>query len=89
MGNLPKLYRVVSIRFSSLRYGMGDGYGVIFDLDTMVDRIARRVLCEDGWKWQIKDINKLYEWDYFVDTDQEILDEIGMDCSLIELSSAN
>lgn len=77
--DLPKLYRVIKIEFSSLRNGLGSNYGVIFDIDTMVTRKVRRVLCPGGWKWQIRDLHELWEWDYFVDTDQEILNEIGMD----------
>jgi len=75
---LPKLYRPIKIRFSSLRSGIGGGLGVIFDIDTIVEHVVTRVLCEDGWKWQIKNFNKIIEWDYSVETDQEILNEIGM-----------
>jgi len=81
---LPKLYRPVKIRFSSLRNGVGDGLGVIFDIDTMIERVVIRVLCEDGWKWQLKNLSDLYEWDDFAETDQEILNEIGMDLDEIE-----
>jgi len=76
---LPKLYRVVKIKFWSLRNGLGGGLGVIFDIDTEVERLARRVLCEYGWKWQIKDLLELSEWDYFAIQDQDILTEYGMD----------
>lgn len=82
---LPKLYRPIKIRFSSLRNGLGDNYGVIFDIDTMVEREAMRVLAEDGWKWQIKNIAKLSEWDWNVYADKECLDEIGQDMDCIEL----
>lgn len=82
---LPKLYRPVKIEFSSLRNGVGHSLGVIFDIDTMVERIAMRVLCEDGWKWQIKNLTRLYEWDYFVETDQEILNEIGVEIQYISI----
>lgn len=81
---LPKLYASVNIKFSSLRNGIGSNYGVIFDCDQMVARKVRRVICNDGWKFQIIDSNKLREWDWFIDIDQECLNEIGMDISLIE-----
>ena len=84
---LPKLYRVVEIEFSSLRNGLGSGLGVIFDIDTMVKRHVRRVLGPSGWCWQIKDLHQLREWDYFVDTDQEVLNEIGEDAEEIILTS--
>jgi len=76
---LPKLYRVVAIEFWSLRNGLGANLGVIFDIDTRVKRLARRVLCASGWVWQIKDLNTIWEWDYAALQDQEILNEIGMD----------
>jgi len=59
--------------------------GVIFDVETMVERVARRVLCPDGWKWQIVNAFNLSEYDYCVEVDQEILDEIGKDLSLVEV----
>lgn len=76
---LPKLYRPIKIKFWSLRNGLGDGYGVVYDIDTEVERTVRRVLCERemGWKFQIVNLNQIREWDYFADTDQEILDNYG------------
>ena len=62
-----------------MRNGVGGGLGVIFDIDTMVERVAMRVLCDGGWKWQIKNKASISEWDWGVETDQEILNEIGMD----------
>jgi len=85
MDNLSKLYRVVNIQFSSLRNGFGDNYGVVLDIDTIVKRKARRVLCDEGWRWQIKDITKIAGWDYFVILDQEVLDNIGMDEAEVEV----
>ena len=82
----PKLYRPVRIRFSSLRNGVGAGLGVIFDIDTIVERVAMRVLCDTGWKWQIKNIATISEWDWPAETDQEILNEIGMDMSDISFT---
>lgn len=80
---LPKLYRPVKLKFSSLRNGLGSGLGVIFDIDTIVERTAMRIRTKEGWKWQIKNIRKIIEWDYFVETDQFCLDEIGMDTELV------
>jgi len=70
----PKLYRPVTIKFSSLRNGVGGGLGVIFDIDTMVTRRAARVLINNGWKWQIKDLKILNTYDYYSAEDQYILD---------------
>lgn len=73
---LPKLYRVVHLKFWSLRNTIGSSYGVIFDHDTMIIRRARRVLSDDGWKWQIAAKN--WEWrdeGHLLDTDQECLNE--------------
>ena len=77
--DLPKLYRVVVIKFWSLRNGIGNSGGVIFDEDEQVTRMARRVLCTEGWKWFIKDYYKLLEWDWYAYPDQEMLDEFGSD----------
>ena len=72
---LPKLYRVVKITFSTLRTGMGDGWGVIFDCDVLVTKKARRVLCSDGWKWSLVTNYKYRHWDNCDHQDQEILNE--------------
>ena len=72
---LPKLYRSVYIKFSSLRNGLGGGGGVIFDIDTKVIQKCRRVKTSDGWKWQLCSIDNLMEWNYMAETDQEVLDE--------------
>lgn len=71
---LPKLYRPVLLKFWSLRNGLGSNYGVIFDIDTEVTRKCMRVLCDDGWKWQIINYSRLVEWDYSVEADRECLD---------------
>ncbi len=75
MSKLPKLGAPVKIRFWSLRNGVGGSLGVIFDIDTKVERKVRRVRSEDGWKWQIINLLEISEWDYFVEQDQEILDD--------------
>lgn len=72
---LPKLYAPVNISFWSLRNSIGANGGVIFDNDEKVTRKCRRVITKDGWKWQIIDFDILAEYDYFVYTDKEILDE--------------
>ena len=74
---LPKLYAPTKIKFWSLRNGLGDGLGVVFDIDTKVERICARVRIEGGWKWQIINARNLCEHDYFIETDQETLDEYG------------
>jgi chloramphenicol 3-O-phosphotransferase len=79
MIKLPKLRETVTIKFSSLRNGLGPNLGVIFDIDTIVERKAYRKRNGDGWKWQIKEYNKIIKYDHHVETDQEILDEIGQD----------
>lgn len=80
--DLPRLYAPTRIKFWSLRNGIGGGYGVIFDVDTEVECIAARVRCDEGWKWQLKSSND----DYFYETDQLSLDEIGMDLEYVTLS---
>ena len=85
MSGIPKLYRVVEIEFSSLRNGIGSSMGVIFDIDTMVKRKARRVIGGEGWKWQLFNYESLLEYDWFAETDVEILDEIGMDMSFVRV----
>ena len=74
---LPKLYRPVTIRFWSLRNGIGHSGGVIYDIDTEVERKVRRVRnlkWDCGWSWQMIDYDDLAEYDYCVVTDQEVLD---------------
>ena len=75
--NLPHLRKTVTIRFSSLRNGFGPNLGVIFDVDTMVEREAYRVRVGNDWKWQIKGLNNLSQYDYYAEADQDILDEYG------------
>lgn len=73
---LPKLYRPVTAKFWGLRNGIGAGMGVIFDIDTLVERRIMRVLSRpgSGWKWQIVNASRDREWDYFIESDQECLD---------------
>ena len=77
---LPKLYRPVKIKFWSLRNKLGQNMGVIFDCDEIVERLAMRVRTDLGWKWQIKNLQLISEWDWGVITDQEILNE--SDCEI-------
>jgi len=70
--NIPRLYAPVNICFSSLRHGIGNDGGVIYDNDTYVARKCRRVLCENylgGWKWQIVDMKNILmlDWDVMQD----------------------
>jgi hypothetical protein len=81
---LPKLYAPVNIKFSSLRHGIGSSGGVTYDNDVFVIRKCRRVLspCFGGWKWQIVDAKKIYEFDYNVAQDKEVLDFIGSELEI-------
>jgi len=79
---LPKLYAPVRIKFWSLRMGLGANFGVIFDIDSEVERKCRRVRCNAGWKWQIVDYAKLAEWDFYAEQDKEILDNWGSELEL-------
>lgn len=74
---LPPFGKTAVIKFSSLRNGLSDGLGVVCDIDTMVTRRAYRVRAPGGWKWQIKNYNRLKYWDWTAETDQQVLDEIG------------
>lgn len=85
MKKLPKLYRKVKIRFPSLRTSLGENYGVCFDCDTIVTRGVIRVVIDNGWKWQVHNIYRLYEYDYGAEADQEVLDNIGMEMDDIEI----
>ena len=78
-GKLPHLRKTVRVKFWSLRNGIGANLGVIYDIDTMVERDAYRVRADDGWKWQIKGLNSLLKYDLTAETDQEIFDEYGSD----------
>lgn len=75
---LPKLYRPVKIKFWSLRNGIGQNLGVIFDIDTQVERIARRVITDkypNGWHWQLLIKKYEYFYDGNIETDIECLNE--------------
>ena len=76
---LPNLRQTVKIKFWSLRNGVGQNLGVVYDIDTEVERSAYRTKTADGWKWQIKGLKKLLSWDYCAETDQDIMDEYGSD----------
>ena len=45
---LPPFRKAVLIKFSSLRNGVGSGLGVIFDIDTWVERVCYRVKTDDA-----------------------------------------
>jgi len=74
---LPSFRQTVRVKFWSLRNTIGPNGGVCFDTDTKVERDAYRVRVGDDWKWQIKGFNRLPVYDWFADTDQECLDELG------------
>ena len=77
MNVLPKLFRPIKVKFWSLRNGIGQNMGVIFDIDTKVERTVMRVRCANDWKWQIQHLPKLLKWDWCVEIDQECLNEYG------------
>lgn len=74
---LPNFRESVEIEFWSLRNGVGCGGGVILDIDTLVRRICYRVKSGDSWRWQIKGFNRLPQSDWYAETDQESLNELG------------
>lgn len=82
---LPKLYAPVNITFWGLRNSLGDGYGVIFDIDTEVSRKCRRVATPDGWQWQICGADKIAEWDGSVESDEISLNICPLDFELTAL----
>jgi hypothetical protein len=86
--NLPKFRETVKIKFWSLRPGLGANLGVIFDMDTQVEREAYRVRTDDDWKWQIKGLRQLKKYDYYAEEDQYILDDCGSSIE-IELQTIN
>ena len=91
---LPKLRETVRIKFWSLRNGIGAGYGVIFDIDTEVERDAYRTRCnedwcEAGWRWQIRGLRKLEAWDGMAEADQECLDNLEDPANGVEILSQN
>lgn len=75
-----KAFQTKKLTFGALRSELGSNLGVIFDVDTEITRNCRVVIGEDGLKkWQIIKVDiKQVEWDYFVDEDQECLNEIDI-----------
>jgi len=69
-----KLRQIKKVSFWTLRNGVASGGGVIFDIDTKVTRLCRVVRVADGLKWQIIKKKHQHEWDYFLEQDQECLD---------------
>ena len=67
MITLPKLYRVIKIKFWSLRMGIGSNGGAIFDIDREVVRRARRARIKEGWKWQLLDCENFGESENYED----------------------
>ena len=87
INKLPKLYRVVEIEFWTIRGALGDNLGMT-EVDVRASRKARRVLCGEGWKWQIASADKISEWDYYVLADQECLDS-DLDYDDVEIKGFN
>jgi len=84
VSDIPKLYRAVKIEFWSLRCSLSLNLGVT-EHDIEVERIARRVPFGDSWKWVICTNGKQGLWDWALNTDQEVLDNIGDDISLVKV----
>lgn len=68
-----KLYSPRYVQFSGLRMGVGDGLGVIFDVDTVVIRKAMRVIGDYGIRWQFLDRNMFFY--IFNESDQICIDD--------------
>jgi len=82
---LPKLGRVVEIDLDVLRWGVGEGLGVIFDCDAVVKRKVRRVMDSNGWRWQLARQWKDQEfWDYCFEQDKEQILNINYEYGLIK-----
>ncbi|EEJ4681674.1 TPA: hypothetical protein ACI4FL_000056 [Enterobacter roggenkampii] len=82
---LPKLYRVIEVDLDVLRSGIGEGGGVIFDIDTVVKRRVRRVKHAGGWKWQLVREYRLQELcDYCFWIDNESLHELNYELGLLQ-----
>jgi len=74
---LPDFRKTATIKFWSLRDGVGPTLGVICDIDTEVERDVYRVRDGNDWRWQIKALNTIGKWDWTAYTDQETLTEYG------------
>lgn len=71
---LPKMYSNIYIKFSSLRYGLGENWG-LEEYDCDVVRKCRRVIDGASWKWQITDYHKNSSFDLTYKIDKLTLDE--------------
>ena len=56
---LPKLYRVVNVRFNSTRLSCNENGAS--ELDEVVTRKAMRVLDDDGWRWALSDADLFFD----------------------------
>jgi hypothetical protein len=70
-----KLRRIKRLTFWTLRSGIGESGGVIFDEDTKVTKLCRVVRIHEGLKWQIVK-NKYQSFNELNEVDQECLDNI-------------
>ncbi|EMC7916080.1 hypothetical protein [Enterobacter cloacae] len=81
---LPKLFRVIEVDLDVLRSGLGEGGGVIFDLDAVVKRKVRRVKHAGGWKWQlVREYHQQERCDYCFEQDRECLENLNYDLGLL------
>lgn len=70
-----KIRQIKKVTFWSLRNSLGCGLGVVFDCDEQVTRNCRVVKRKDGTLfWQIiKTHLNQSDWDYYLEQDQECL----------------
>lgn len=74
---LPAIRKTVKAKFWSLRRGIGASLGVLDDIDALVERNVYRKKTETGWQWQINNLKSLSSRDFYAQTDQDSLDELG------------
>lgn len=82
---LPPLRNSVLIEFWSLRNAIGANGGVVLDVDTKIRREWYRKKTTDGWKWVIKGYKRLIASEWFLETDQECLDNMENPTTDVEI----
>ncbi|QGX91693.1 hypothetical protein EFZ10_08670 [Tatumella sp. TA1] len=81
---LPKLGRVVTVDMEVLR-NWASGEGAVFDIETVVQRKVRRVMGDNGWRWQlVRDRLEQEYWDYYFAQDKEELHELNFEYGLLQ-----